>query len=256
MPDLHPSCRVNHQDSLWSMHYRIEQSGQPYHLQTSVKIETDREIIWKRIDLSQPVHEWTWALTNPPRTVTLNPENDIPLLHSRYYTFINFYDDFSHTLIVYGTTRQIEANHTLALRFSTTAADRFTETLLPVRKDCELDSAEFARHDIILLGGIEDNQWTQRIAGRCGLDLGKGFFRWRKKTYAESNQGLMIVLPNPYNPERMLTIMAANSALQLYQMTRNLPRIPAWAIFTDDRITDKGRHETGLSLSIQPAETD
>jgi hypothetical protein len=136
------------------------------------------------------------------------------------------------------------------LRFAKTAADRFTETILPAKKDCEVSMAELKVHDIILLGGIEDNQLMGPIAEKSGLQMGKGFFQWQGKTYAASNEGIAVVIPNPYNPERMITLFAANSALQLYQMTRTLPRFPSWAIFKEDQITDRGYHELGMPLLI------
>jgi general secretion pathway protein L len=43
---------------------------------------------------------------------------------------------------VYGTTRQVEANHTAALRFQTVLAEQFTEVFSPLRQDAEKLSRE------------------------------------------------------------------------------------------------------------------
>ena len=44
--------------------------------------------------------------------------------------------------------------------------------------------------------------------------------------------------------------VAANSALQLYQMTKALPRFPQWALFRDDQIVERGYHEPGLEAKM------
>ncbi|HOH09265.1 MAG TPA: hypothetical protein PLF89_17210, partial [bacterium] len=137
------------------------------------------------------------------------------------------------------------------LRFARAAADRITESLPPVRKDCEFDLADFREHDIILLGGPADNRWVREIAPVCGLDLGNGIFAWQGKSHADANEGLVVVLPNPHNSQRMVTLIAANSALQLYQMTKALPRFPQWALFRDDQIVERGYHEPGLEAKME-----
>ncbi|HPR89193.1 MAG TPA: hypothetical protein PL181_14315, partial [bacterium] len=112
-------------------------------------------------------------------------------------------------------------------------------------------SAEMAQHDVLLLGGAADNAWVKTIAERCGLELGNGLFAWQGKTYNATNEGLAVVLPNPENPQHMVTILAANSALELYQMAKALPRFPQWALFRDDQIFERGYHETGLDVKLE-----
>ena len=251
LPDCQPECQITGADSLWKVRFKVEQKGEPFHLISSVRIRTAGRCIWKKIELEEAQQEWNWEVSEKPLEIVFNPGNDFPVRNERYYTFTNFYEDWSRTLVVYGSTRQIEANHTLALRFAKAAADRITETLPPVRKDCEFDLADFREHDIILLGGPADNRWVRDIAPLFGLDLGNGLFRWQEKGYAAANEGLAVVLPNPYNPERMVTLIVANSALQLYQMTKSLPRFPQWALFRDDQIVERGYHEPGIKAGIE-----
>ncbi|HQI50163.1 MAG TPA: C45 family autoproteolytic acyltransferase/hydrolase, partial [bacterium] len=151
LPDLMPSCRVTGTDSLWHLTLRVEQKGRPFLLIGTVRIRTSGKTFWKKIELREAQQEWDWPLSGKPVEVILNAGNDFPMENDRFYTFSNFYDDWDHSLVVYGTTRQIEANHTLALRFAKAAADRITETTLPVRKDCEFSVEDFRDHDVILL---------------------------------------------------------------------------------------------------------
>jgi len=52
-----------------------------------------------------------------------------------------------------------------------------------------------------------------------------------------------LVLPNPYNPDRVLYLIVANSAMQLYQMTRTYERgLPAWAVYKGAEVVASGYH--------------
>lgn len=53
----------------------------------------------------------------------------------------------------------------------TALADAFTESLTPVRKDCELGPADLAQEDLILPGGPGDNSWPIRLQGCSRLVL-------------------------------------------------------------------------------------
>jgi len=162
----------------------------------------------------------------------------------RYYTWSNFIDDFHRTLLVYGTSRQIEANHTLARRWQTTMADRYVEVLPTLLKDCEVTAEQLASHDIMLLGHPTDNGLVDRLADELPLGFARNLFRWRGVTYADPDDGLFLVLPNPRNPERVLYLILGNSAMELYQMTRSYPlEIRSWAIFKGEEIVESGYHE-------------
>ena len=62
----------------------------------------------------------------------------------------------------------------------------------------------------------------------------------RSDGYADPDDGLMAALPHPSNPNRAVYIVVANSALELYQMTKRHQRLPSWATFSGERITAKG----------------
>ena len=250
LPDIHATCTLTPVDSLYRIHLQIRQNNKPYPLVTSVRIKTAKQYLWKKVEITRAAQEWSWETAQQPLEVTLNAGNDYPVAHDLYYTFTNFYDDFNSSVIVYGTARQIEANHTLARRFAQAAADRFTETILPVRKDCEFDVAEFKDHDVILLSLAGDNQWIKMAAEKSGAEFGNGFFTWRGVTHAAPHEGLMVVVPNPYNPERMVTLIAANSALQLHHMAKALPRFPQWALFKDDQVVERGYHEPNGAIAL------
>lgn len=226
----------------WKLNLNVKQAGEPYHFITTVEVETAKGKKWERVEVSKAGQSFDFTFQEKPARVVFNVGNDIPVPYKNFYTFSNHYDDFHHTIYVYGTSRQIEANHTLTLRYRETLADRYTEILPPLKKDSEVSGEELASHDLFVLGGIEDNGLMKRLVKKLGMTVGKNFFQWRGQTYGDPDDGLFVVYPNPYNPKKVVYLVIGNSALQLYEMTKSYNRLPSWAIFKGEEIEKKGYH--------------
>ena len=155
-----------------------------------------------------------------PRRVVFDALADFPAATDRRHAFSSFAEDFARTLIVYGTGRQVEANHTLALRFQSVLADAFSEILPPVVQDAEVDEAELAAHDLFVLGDPRDNALLAPLLPKLPVESGPGFFRFQGATYADERDGLYLALPSPFAPGRVLHVVLANSPLQLHEMTK------------------------------------
>ena len=230
------------QGNSWILNIQIDQESEPYHFFTSVEIETEIEKIVEIIKVDGKSSNHSFKLDERPIKVTINPNNDILLMNENYFTWSNFFDDYSNSIIVYGTKRQIEANHTLALRFSKMLADKFTETLVPVKKDSELSEAEMRNKDLIIIGNISDNNLMELLANKLDLGLSKNSFSFYGKDYNNSDDGLFAAFPNPFNNKNAVYLFAPNSALQLYNMTNNRYRLPSWGIFSGNKVIGKGFH--------------
>jgi hypothetical protein len=239
LPDPRVTANVARTAEGWAVTLEVTQTGVPYEFLSTVVLETERGTQWNLVEVSRSPERVILTSKEKPRRILFNAGNDIPVPRKNFSTYANFFDDFQHTSIVYGTARQIEANHTLALRYQTVVADAFTEDLLPVRKESELSDAELSS-DLILLGGPADNGLTRSLAGGLGLTVGKNMFRWHGTTFAEPDDGLFVVLPNPAGMQKVLYCFIANSALQLHQMTKRHQSLPGWALFKGDQVTEKG----------------
>ena len=230
-------------DGKWHIILDVVQPANPWKFTTSVLIETQGKSFYKQVIIDSQHERFTFSLDAKPTALHFNALNDIPLIHSRYFTWSNFYDDFHNTQIVYGTKRQIEANHTLALRFSTMLADRFSEILIPVVKDVEISEEQLKSNDLIVTGSLSDNALMADIVTKYGLDIGKNVFSWQDMDGSSSDQGLFLALPNPWNTKKAAYLYISNSALELYQMTKDRYSLPSWAVFHGDQIKEKGFHE-------------
>jgi len=242
IPTVSITAAATRIDSGWQTRLTVKQSSKPYTFLSSVSIETEKKVTLLPVEIAEAEQESTFFTKERPVKLTFNAGNDIPVERDRFFTYSNFFDDFHQTLIVYGTSRTIEAQHTLALRYQTVLADIFTERLLPVVKESEVDNGDLASHDLIVLGGAADNQLTQSLAAQCGLVFGKNTFQWHGKMYTDPDDGLVVVLPNPSNTRKVLCLIVANSALELYQMTKRYAGFPSWGIFKGEQIIERGYH--------------
>ncbi|HEX2976958.1 MAG TPA: hypothetical protein VHO68_13555, partial [Bacteroidales bacterium] len=242
IPDISAKASAKQEGNEWKVDVSVQQKNTPYHFFSTVLIRTEKEQMIKKVEVNGENSSFSFLLKDKPVKVIFNYGNDIPVKNNNYYTFSNFTDDFSNCLIVYGTSRQIEANHTLALRFQKMAADKFTEILLPVKKDCEVSDEELSKNDIVILGNPSENTLMKRIADKLSIKAGKDIFSWNGKTYGSSDDGLFVAYPNPFNNNKTVYLFVTNSSMQLYHMTKNFYRMPSWAIFKKDQIVEKGYH--------------
>lgn len=233
-------------DDKWKLIVNIEQNNPDNKFYTTLAIDNGKERSVKLLEVNNPKQTFEFVLSDKPAHVILNYGNDIPVNGTNFYTYQNFFDDFATTLIIYGTTQQIEANHTIALRYQKMVADRFTEKFQPLIKDSEVSEQELKKNDLIILGGPSENSAAQKILKQFGIECGKYFFKWNGTLYNNNDDGLYLTYPNPYNPDKAVYIFIGNSAQQLYQMTKAHQTMPAWALFKGSRIIKKGYHSNQL----------
>ncbi len=242
LPEMTVNATATQTGETWTLNLTVQQKGTPYHFMTSVSVETEKGTHREMVEVNKETNTFVFTLPGKPGKMVFNAGAEIPVSFEDYYTFANYFDDFDHTLFIYGTNQQIEANHTLTLRYRELLADTFTEILPPVLKDSEVNLDALKDHDLIVLGGPADNRIMALLLDKLGVQSGKNVFQWQGKTYGAADDGLILVLPNPYNAQRVVYLLLANSALQLYQMTNELGRVPSWGIFKGSTVIAKGYH--------------
>jgi hypothetical protein len=227
----------------WDLELTVDQEGVPYTFVTHLEIEVDGDRLLREVtvDSDNPIQ---LHFDGRPTRVIFDALHDIPVEHASFYAWNNFIDEFHDTLIVYGTARQDEANHTMARRWQEMVADIYIEILPPLVKDAEIGSDQAAASDLMVMGTLDDNSYFSHMPEDLPVDFGRDSFQWMGSDYGESDDGLFLVVPNPWNPAKTMYVMAANSGMQLYHMTRTYHRnIPQWARFKGREIVDKGWFE-------------
>lgn len=242
LPDPRPTVRVGKaDDGAWRVLLEVTQERDPYILISSVLIEAGSKITMHPIKIEGERSEFEFTLSEKPIRVIFNPGCDFPVKYDNFFTQGNISDDYHDTVIVYGTTRQIEANHTLALNYRTKLADSYMEIFPPVVRDSEVTDEQLAANNIILLGHPDDNSLVAELASDLPLKFTKNTFSFRGRTYINPDDGVILTVPNPRNPKKMLYLVIANSAKQLYHMTNAYQRgLPTWAVYKGERIVRKG----------------
>ncbi len=224
----------------WDLELTVGQKGPPYRFVTHLEVEVAGERLLRQVtvDGENPIR---LHFDGRPTRVVFDALHDIPVEHPSFYAWNNFIDEFHDTLIVYGTARQDEANHTMARRWQEMVADTYIEILPPLVKDAEIDNDQIASSDLMVMGTLSDNSFFGRMPEDVPVTFGRDHFSWKGSAYGASDDGLFLVVPNPWNPAKTMYVMAANSGMQLFHMTRTYHRdIPQWALFKGGEIVDKG----------------
>ncbi len=241
VPVVTPTADVVRAGKAWRVRLRATQAGAPYRLASAVAVETATSRRVFSAVIEGPAAAASFTVAEKPARVVFDALADFPSPTDRHHALSSFAEDFSRTLVVYGTGRQVEANHTLALRFQSTLADGFSETLPPVVSDAEADDAALAARDVFVLGEPRDNSLLARLAPGLPAELGAGFFRFQGRTYADERDGLYLALPSPFARGRALHVVLANSPLQLHEMTKAYRAgLPAWAVFRGEKVEREG----------------
>jgi hypothetical protein len=224
----------------WDLVLGVEQSGELYRFVTHLEVEAGENRSLHRVEVAGK-RDTSIHFDERPTRVVFDALHDLPVEHGNFYEWQNLIDDFHDTLIVYGTARQIEANHTMARRWQERVADTYIEILPPLVKDAEINQDRAATHDLIVMGTLKDNYFFGHLPESVPVRFGRNSFEWMGESYGEADDGLFLVVPNPWNPERVMYVIAANSGLELFDMTETYHRdIPQWARFKGDEIVDQG----------------
>ncbi len=241
LPEPLPTAEVATQGREWRVTIRATQPADAYRLASTVAVEAGQTRHVFPVVLEGPKATATFAVREKPSRVVFDALSDVPVATDRRFAFSAFADDFDGTVIVYGTGRQVEANHTLALRFQSVLADGFSETLPPVVPDADMDDAALAAHDLFVLGDPRDNTLLARLLPQLPVEAGPGLFRFQGTTYADERDGLYLALPSPFADGLVLHVLLANSPLQLHEMTKTYRAgLPAWAVFRGEKVEKEG----------------
>ncbi|MGA8893464.1 MAG: C45 family autoproteolytic acyltransferase/hydrolase, partial [Anaeromyxobacteraceae bacterium] len=215
----------------------------PWRYAAAVAITGEKGVRYEHVQVDGAEGNFTFSLKERPVRVAYDAVGDVPVPRDGGVSLPSMLDDFSALLWVRGSSREVEANRTLAGLWRDVVADTFVEVLPPLATDVEIPDADLAAHDLVVVGGPEDNAVAARMAERWKLPLetGKGHFRWQGKTYSRPDDGIMVAFPNPWNPKRTAFLYVANSKVQAWRMLRAWQRgLPSWAVWKEGEVAEKG----------------
>jgi hypothetical protein len=130
------------------------------------------------------------------------------------FQLTDLYQRRATAMIVCGTGPDAGANRYAAEELRRKFLEDYDPVEVPVRKDFAVSDADLKAHDVIFIGRPESNSALARLAARIGLRYAGQAFELNGKSYASERHALMLAAANPLNPERMIVVIAGNSALE------------------------------------------
>ncbi len=234
----------------------VEQTGFAYPFVAFASVETEKGAKLERVEVKDAKAAFTFQSEARPTRLVFNAGSDLPMPRANFWVPGNVLDDWSATLLVFGTAREVEAQRTLALNYREALADNMTEVLLPLKPDAEVSDTDLAANDLLVFGGPAENGLTARLQaeGKLPFDAGSGWFKWQGRTYGRADDGLLVAFPNPWNAKRMLVLVLSNSRVQQWAMTKAIPRgLPGWTLYRGADVKEKGQALTeGMVVDLKP----
>lgn len=227
----------------WIVQLQVDQQAQPYEFITEVTFKGVSGVYHRRAEVAGASTALSYELPEKPHSLEFNSSFDVPVKQDNCFVYGHLTEEFHKLTIVHGTSRQLEANHTIAKDWCYNLAEAYLEILVPVVKDCEITEEELKTRDLIVMGAPSENTLMKRLADEklIPVEFATNCFTWNGMTFDDRDDGLILVMPNPWNEERILYLFVANSQLQMHKMTSRYRRgLNEWSLFKGGRVIGSG----------------
>lgn len=149
-------------------------------------------------------------------------------------------DEREHWLFIHGT-RDGAQSAVLRARALLVARRLFGDDTSRVVADRDVSAEDFARRPVILFGGAQQNEWTQKLGAALPVAFTRTGFRWAGRDYERPGDVLHLVYPNPLEPHRFLLLVAGNSAAAIEREGGGFFfGAEDWRIYRDGELTRSG----------------
>jgi pimeloyl-ACP methyl ester carboxylesterase len=92
-----------------------------------------------------------------------------------------------------------------------------------VFKDTELMEEDLNKYSLILYGGADDNVITKILADKIPLKISSDEIEIAGRKFQAKDAYVQMIYPNPYNPERYISIIGATSSSGMFFYNNNSP---------------------------------
>ncbi|MBD3674617.1 MAG: prolyl oligopeptidase family serine peptidase [Planctomycetaceae bacterium] len=101
-----------------------------------------------------------------------------------------------------------------------------------VMKDSEIGEAEISQHNLVLFGDPSSNAVLAKIADKLPIQWSKETITAGDRTWDASKHGLIMIFPNPLNPERYVVLNSGFTFREYDYLNnaRQVPKLPDWGV--------------------------
>jgi hypothetical protein len=118
------------------------------------------------------------------------------------------------------------------LQYATTEWRKIFRGEAPVRTDTELSIADVRNNNLVLFGDPSSNATLMKIADRLPVRWTKDGITLGEKTYPGDKHALILICPNPLNPEKYVVLNSGFTFRQADHKTnsRQIAKLPDYAV--------------------------
>jgi hypothetical protein len=118
------------------------------------------------------------------------------------------------------------------LQYATTEWRKIFRGEAPVRNDTEVSIADVRNNNLILFGDPSSNATIKRIADRLPIPWTAQSITLGDKTYPADKHALILICPNPLNPEKYVVLNSGFTFRQADHRTnsRQIAKLPDYAV--------------------------
>lgn len=138
------------------------------------------------------------------------------------WTVYSFEVEPEQALIVRGTLGDCAAQREAAQLLQRTLARRFSNFLIPIKADTEVDDAELGQRHVLLVGRPATNRISARCAGKVPVSFSPGAFSVREETFAHPASAVIVAGENPVNPRYSVVFYAGLGAHATWKCVQHL----------------------------------
>ena len=199
---------------------RRNESGAP--LAVGVTVETDECEVTAIASLEKSQAVIELISESAPRRVMVDKYRKSSCGNGVPFTALSFDDDLEHTLILYGTLDEVDANREGALMLQQGLRRREHNITVPVKADTEATEDELRNHHLVVLGHPGTNTVAARFRDQIPVTFSAHSFSIRGTAYANPETSVLIAAENPLNHRFSLVLYAGLGTRATIDLIRKL----------------------------------
>jgi hypothetical protein len=193
----------------WQVQGRLLQSGNAiFRLPLELAVDTDKGREKQKLWVENKATDFDFHTKDEPRKIVVDPNYEVLKIQKmppRLWWFWHLQPEF---IIIYGTSREAQANKTAAQRFNNDYLELDGEI---VKADTDVNDADLKTKCVFLIGRPETNKIAQQFKYSFPIKFDGARFTWQGTAYNKPTQGVAQVIESPIDGKGLMVIYAGLS---------------------------------------------